>query len=265
MNTGIQDAHNLGWKLALVVKGQARASLLDSYDAERHAVGKGVLAQTDRATRMGLMTGLLVPVRNQAVRFVTSFEYVRRQIVREAAELTVGYAGGPLCGEHTLSPLGARVGSAAGGETPSVGSRLAFSAGPRPGSRAPDAMFTRSDGRRGRLSEIWSGDAFTLLLFDGRHASAAGYACLAAIAARMHARFGELVRAFVITPRADRPMELPVELEVLHDGGELEARYGGQTECLYLLRPDLYVGFRSQPASADALDAYLAAVLVPRG
>jgi 2-polyprenyl-6-methoxyphenol hydroxylase-like FAD-dependent oxidoreductase len=43
MNTGIQDAHNLGWKLAAVAKG-ASPTLLDSYDAERRPVAAGVLA-----------------------------------------------------------------------------------------------------------------------------------------------------------------------------------------------------------------------------
>ncbi len=43
MNTGIQDAHNLGWKLAAVTKGAAPA-LLDGYEAERRPVAVGVLA-----------------------------------------------------------------------------------------------------------------------------------------------------------------------------------------------------------------------------
>jgi 2-polyprenyl-6-methoxyphenol hydroxylase-like FAD-dependent oxidoreductase len=46
MNTGLQDAYNLAWKLALVVKGVAHPSLLDSYDAERHPVGEEVVGRT---------------------------------------------------------------------------------------------------------------------------------------------------------------------------------------------------------------------------
>ena len=40
--------------------------------------------------------------------------------------------------------------------------------------------------------------------------------------------------------------------------GELETRYAAKTECLYLIRPDLYIGFRSQPASFEALERHLA-------
>src|SRR5262249_27246310 len=51
MNTGIQDAYNLAWKLALVHRGKAPDSLLDSYEAERQAVAKALLASTDALTR----------------------------------------------------------------------------------------------------------------------------------------------------------------------------------------------------------------------
>jgi 2-polyprenyl-6-methoxyphenol hydroxylase-like FAD-dependent oxidoreductase len=50
MNTGIQDAWNLGWKLALVERGVADQALLESYEAERQPVGRFVLRFTDRAT-----------------------------------------------------------------------------------------------------------------------------------------------------------------------------------------------------------------------
>jgi 4,5-epoxidase len=39
MNTGLGDAHNLGWKLALVIRGRAAERLLDTYEAERRPVG----------------------------------------------------------------------------------------------------------------------------------------------------------------------------------------------------------------------------------
>jgi hypothetical protein len=44
-NTGVQDAHNLAWKLAMVVKGQAGARLLESYDEERRPVGEVTIDQ----------------------------------------------------------------------------------------------------------------------------------------------------------------------------------------------------------------------------
>ena len=49
MNTGLQDAYNLAWKLALVTSGRANTTLLDSYEAERMPVAKRLLITTDRA------------------------------------------------------------------------------------------------------------------------------------------------------------------------------------------------------------------------
>src|SRR4029078_2180088 len=46
LNTGVQDAANLGWKLAQVVKGISKESVVDSYHAERHPVGARVLRNT---------------------------------------------------------------------------------------------------------------------------------------------------------------------------------------------------------------------------
>ncbi|PXW51292.1 FAD-dependent monooxygenase [Methylobacterium sp. B4] len=50
MNTGIQDAYNLAWKLALVLKGASPGSLLDSYENERRPVGAEVIARTHKAS-----------------------------------------------------------------------------------------------------------------------------------------------------------------------------------------------------------------------
>src|SRR5262245_1480001 len=52
MNTGLQDAYNLAWKLALVVSDRARAALLDSYEQERLPVARRLLNTTDRAFRL---------------------------------------------------------------------------------------------------------------------------------------------------------------------------------------------------------------------
>src|SRR6266540_3683483 len=59
MNTGIQDAWNLGWKLALAARGLASDALLDSYHAERWPVGRFVLRFTDRAFNVATSRGPL--------------------------------------------------------------------------------------------------------------------------------------------------------------------------------------------------------------
>jgi len=60
MNTGIQDAYNLAWKLAFVIKGYAGESLLDSYDQERLENAKNLLETTDKAFELEAGTDFLV-------------------------------------------------------------------------------------------------------------------------------------------------------------------------------------------------------------
>ncbi|WP_084479960.1 FAD-dependent monooxygenase [Brucella pseudogrignonensis] len=55
MNTGMQDAFNLAWKLALVIKGICREDLLDSYSAERSLVGDDVLKSSGRLTKIAIL------------------------------------------------------------------------------------------------------------------------------------------------------------------------------------------------------------------
>ncbi|MFD5368353.1 FAD-dependent monooxygenase [Streptomyces sp. NPDC127103] len=82
MNTGIQDAANLAWKLALVVKGEAGPALLGSYDAERRPVGEEVVGRTVRHATRG--------IENDPGNLTTL-------LLREA-QLLVGYRDGPLAG-----------------------------------------------------------------------------------------------------------------------------------------------------------------------
>ncbi|WP_374204866.1 FAD-dependent monooxygenase [Pseudonocardia sp. WMMC193] len=56
-NTGIQDAANLAWKLALVVTGRVGADLLDSYHDERHPVGAAVVRMATKQTAIGTLSG----------------------------------------------------------------------------------------------------------------------------------------------------------------------------------------------------------------
>jgi 2-polyprenyl-6-methoxyphenol hydroxylase-like FAD-dependent oxidoreductase len=80
MNTGIQDAHNLAWKLALVLSGHAAPGLLESYDAERRPVGEEVVGRTVRSAREGIGSDS------------TDADYV----IRREAQLLINYGGSPI-------------------------------------------------------------------------------------------------------------------------------------------------------------------------
>ena len=97
MNTGMQDAFNLAWKLALVIEGSARPSLLDSYSPERSAVGDRVLRNAGRLTEAAMLRNpALQAIRNTVVRFATGFPFVQHKIADQLSEMDIGYPESPL-------------------------------------------------------------------------------------------------------------------------------------------------------------------------
>ncbi len=108
MNTGMQDAFNLAWKLALVIDGSARETLLDSYSPERSAVGERVLRDAGRLTEVAIMRNPIAQgLRNTVVKFATSFPAIRHRIADQLTEMDVGYPESPLTvanGQGTPGP-----------------------------------------------------------------------------------------------------------------------------------------------------------------
>lgn len=101
MNTGLQDAYNLAWKLALVVQGQADEALLDTYEAERLPVAQALLRGTDRA--FGLVvsdTPLAAFFRTRVMGNVASvamrFRTVQRRAYRLISQIGIRYRRSPL-------------------------------------------------------------------------------------------------------------------------------------------------------------------------
>ena len=98
MNTGIQDACNLAWKLALVCRGLAVPEpLLASYSIERSAVGRQVLSDAGRLTTLAILRGgALQGVRNHVAALVFGLSPVRTAMASKLAELSIGYPASPL-------------------------------------------------------------------------------------------------------------------------------------------------------------------------
>ena len=143
MNTGIQDAFNLAWKLALVVNGRAPAQLLASYHVEREPVARGVLNLTDRITRMAtLHNPVLQTARNILFPIVTGIDFFEEKIADRLAELTVNYRSSPIVENHGAGT-------------------------PRAGDRAPDAELRDTNGKAVRLFELFREARHILLLFLG--------------------------------------------------------------------------------------------------
>lgn len=105
MNTGMQDMMNLGWKLAMVIQGAALPALLDTYEADRLPVMRGVLAQTETLTNvMGSDSPALRSVLNRVLPFIGGTGLVQENATARMSQIAIGYRHSPLStgGGHGL-------------------------------------------------------------------------------------------------------------------------------------------------------------------
>ena len=257
MNTGIQDAYNLAWKLGLVASGAAGDALLDSYSDERRPVVADVVRGSDLTTRVvTLRSHVGEQIRNHLATVLSEFEFVRRRISRGMSELRVGYRHSPIVSEDRASLARAFWPR---GHGPGVVAYLDFGAAPHPGDRAPDVDLHPPDhhGPR-RLFEVLHGTRHTLLLFEGASRSDDAQGRIEALSNLVRERYPRLIDVYLVVPTDTTLEALPTGVTPLSDtAGLLHHRFGAMTDCLYLVRPDGYVGYRAQPADPDKLAAYL--------
>jgi 2-polyprenyl-6-methoxyphenol hydroxylase-like FAD-dependent oxidoreductase len=107
MNTGIQDAMNLGWKLAAVVQVWGPGWLLDSYHTERHPVGRQALRLTDLLQRITVAPAPVRAVRPYLARLLLGLKPVQRALRRRISGLSIAYP--PLRGERAHHWTGRRI------------------------------------------------------------------------------------------------------------------------------------------------------------
>ncbi len=129
MNTGMQDAANLAWKLALVTRGEAQPEpLLGSYSTERSAIGDMVLRNAGRLTAIAVVkNAALQAIRNHVAAAVFHLAWIRDNVAETMTEVALHYADGPL-----VTRGSGQGGPASGEPAPLREGESPFGAGPRP-------------------------------------------------------------------------------------------------------------------------------------
>jgi 2-polyprenyl-6-methoxyphenol hydroxylase-like FAD-dependent oxidoreductase len=182
MNTGLQDAMNLGWKLAAQLDGWAPAWLLDSYHAERHPVGADVLTLTGRQFRLNTARTMPGRIRRWAVhRLLVPLPPVQSRLAREYSGVAIRYPatgpgqpGGSRLADAAASPAGAGAAdlavqpagaSALAGASATASTSALAVTQPHPltGSRLPPGSVVLSGSRTVRLAELFHDGKFVLL------------------------------------------------------------------------------------------------------
>jgi 2-polyprenyl-6-methoxyphenol hydroxylase-like FAD-dependent oxidoreductase len=228
MNTGLQDAFNLAWKLALVCQGHSTPAILDSYEVERRPVAERVGASGDEVEHAQTLTDFAERrARDQSLRAVFADPTSRHHEAIAEAELDVDYSGSPIVMGDAHAALG-------------------------PGHRLPDTIGVRLNGALLGLHELAHRAGHTALIIGEASTPDDDVARLAdAIAARSD---GLIEATIVLTTRAgDR-----------HGWAWMEptaADAWGIGEILLLVvRPDGHIGLRADRDHLEALDGYDAAL-----
>jgi 2-polyprenyl-6-methoxyphenol hydroxylase-like FAD-dependent oxidoreductase len=220
MNTGMQDAFNLAWKVALVHKRQGRMSpLLDSYTTERSAVGEMVLHDAGLFTRVAMLRNpVLQFMRNHLMEFAGKFSAVQEKAIAHLTEMTVHYPESELNADDPGHAWGDTI---------------------KPGDRLPDCELSdMATGDTVRLLAAMRGTCHWLLVMP----SADDISSTSAIVSQSHAvvaPLGDLIRTVMILPEAS-VANLPSDCEftLVDDTGELRNLLGLRKSAIALIRPD---------------------------
>ena len=229
MNTGIQDAWNLGWKLAMVTRRAAEARLLDSYHAERWPVGRTLLRATDRV--FGFFA--------RAVASGGSVTSLRRVMVRRVVAPALSSPRVRAFAFHFVSQLGIRY-----RKSPAVTEgEPRLSKGPRAGDRLPDARVLR-DGQFAYLQQVLSSPHLHLLLCGPTAA------WNRADVMKLAEEFRDVLAINCLTREHS-------DGALVDSGGEAFTRLGVDGNAMYLIRPDGHIAFRCGGTDLRATAAYL--------
>src|SRR5271170_2261211 len=231
MNCGLQDAFNLAWKLALVHHGIAETALLDTYEAERRPAAELVTKSGDDfEDALTAIDPIKCDERDQAIRAMIADPKARQHEIVAETELNINYSQSPIVLGDANSSLPA-------------------------GYRLPDTILVHSpDAPLPRLHRFAQRAGHTLMLLAGPSADASAFA-------RLHAALEifiagsplfEAVFAFSTNP------EFPLQTGYLEP--TVTDLLGLQETTLLALRPDGYIGLRSEHDHLNALEQYRALI-----
>jgi len=233
MNTGMQDMINLCWKLAMVIKGQAKPELLMTYTPERVAVIKTVLTKTEGLTHaIGSENPIFRSVFNHIAPWIVSTDFVQKNSTERMCQLSLDYRDSPM--------------STANGHAGSL----------KPGDRVPDFAVTvlnqegsvEQEPRPASILELMDPSTFTLFYSNIKDP------------AKTHATIEGNLGAFHGIIRGH---------QIAHRGQQdvvFNAKFGSSSSIL-LVRPDGYIAFsgteESVPKLAEYCDKWLVAQPLP--
>jgi len=225
MNTGFQDAYNLAWKLAFVHKKLAKATLLDTFNQDRMPIARKLVETTDKAFTVAIAAS-------------TIGAFFRTRIAPKLIKLVVSFTISRNFVFATVSQIGISY------HTSSLSQNASFGnfpkSAPVPGDRLPYALYTK-DKKEVNIQDEIKITKMQLLLFTGKSQN-------------MQA-VEDVVKKYD-TSIAVTKITLENDTKLLYE------KFGIIENGYYLVRPDMYIAFRSSGTNTIDFEKYLSRFLV---
>ncbi len=243
MNTGLHDAFNLAWKVAMVHRGTAPDSLVDTYQEERHPIGERTLSHTHLATMVLTMKNHFAQsLRDRLLAGVLRLPSVGKKVFEAISMLEINYRQSPIVEDCATSknPLNVLWGTDR----------------PRAGDRAPDFDLAAADSSGPkRFHELLRTTQHVLAWFRTADSSDQHFPQIE----ELSRRYREVLSCCRVGPDApalSADSSSAWTKVVPRTEGKRALPY--RVPLVYLIRPDGYIAWRGMPNEWDRLSAYLA-------
>ncbi len=233
LNTGMQDVYNLAWKLAYVQHKKMPADILESYHIERHAVGKNVVHDSDRLTKMvNLNNPAAQFVRNHMMKLITSIPHLRNNMTSKMAELDISYKNSPIVKQQ--------------------GNCESFSAG----RLLPNIYLTKKHFPE-YIFDFVRGTKFHLFIFAGLNYT--NVDDIVTCATQVRDNYHHVIDTHLVL--TSNISSLNWTGSIFYDFDHRAHQHiNALKNCLFLIRPDKYITYASDVVNASALNNYLSTI-----
>lgn len=227
MNTGIQDAFNLAWKLALVIKHHAKAEILDTYQAERYPLADNMVELNETFTKMALYNDDFLSKLNEYRKLIANdASHITTTIANKVTQLDIQYKDSALVDSHSDLDVHAKA----------------------PGTRAPNVNLPN---HRTLLDSLKNGKHL-ILIFSGENPSTDDLSNMESINNSLNHHLAQFAESKIISS-----ITLASNSDVIFDENQTIHRlYHLNHPAIYIIRPDSYIAHASKSISTDPIEAF---------
>jgi 2-polyprenyl-6-methoxyphenol hydroxylase-like FAD-dependent oxidoreductase len=212
MNTGIQDAYNLAWKLALVINGHADEKLLESYQAERYPVIADIVRETEKITKWLITDNAFINwSRSLIIRLVNNSKYIADKIGMRISQLAIRYQSSTIIEYQSL-----------------LGSLI------KPGERSLDVQIDNAK----RLHDYFKNPKHNILLFAGLKPTQATIGHLFDLQVWVRQNYSEVSNTYIVV----NDERVNAEYVIYDNEDRIHKCYGVKRQAAFIIRPDNYLG-----------------------